>query len=533
MKHFNIVLNCVKKDYRKQMVLLFFIFISLLSYDTSAQLVNDFRVNDDTTNFNQVNAQLGVDKQGNFVIVWEDGRRNGRGNIYCQRFDSLAHRLGNNFIINTILDTASYPCISVRKDGSFGVCWIETNSQVVNRTRVKFRIFNKFGTPLSNEIILNDTTKNVQYKPSIGVDTTGKFFITFIYYWGTNYNYDVFYQKVDKFGNKIGNNIKVNDDTGIYVQSNPKIAVRENGSFIITWQDQRPPVPANGQDDIFMQMYDNNELKIGNNSRVNDIINLQDREYEPFISADSSGAFSIIFSRWNFYTNSTNAVIQFYDWNGIKIGSNNNIVSSTDAYGRKICKRENGDMIIAFTYYNGIIMRQYIQRRNSSGGIIGNVFQVSIQSINSDNWYCDGYLYKNNIINIISDNRNGNPDVFCNIRSFLNPDSTINSVSQISNIIPKEFKLFQNYPNPFNPTTKIKYQIAKTKNSNLGKENSKVSINVFDMLGKEVATLVNEKQSPGIYEVDFIGNNLSTGLYFYSLFVNGIRIDTKKFLYIK
>lgn len=70
-----------------------------------AQLVNDFRVNDDTTNFNQGYAQLGVDKLGNFVIVWEDGRRNGRGNIYCQRFDSSAHRLGNNFTINTVLDT--------------------------------------------------------------------------------------------------------------------------------------------------------------------------------------------------------------------------------------------------------------------------------------------------------------------------------------------------------------------------------------------------------------------------------------------
>jgi len=508
-------------------ILFFFFLLSLYFQSVSAQLVNDFRVNDDTTSQNQGNAKLGVDKSGNFVIVWEDQRRNGRGNIFCQRFDSSAHRLGNNFIINTNLDTASYPCISVREDGSFGVCWYETNSIIPNRERIKFRLFNNSGVPINNEIIIKDTLPMSSYKFSIDSDTSGKFIVALNYYG------NVFFQKIDKFGNKIGGNVKINDDTGSYGQGYPDLTVRPEGSFIVCWQDARPPVPYPNADDIFMQMFDSSGNKIGNNSRVNDVIYLQDYENKPSISSDTSGAFCITFTRWNNIPNTDNAVIQYYDKNGTKIGSNINVVNSTDTYGRIISKRENGDMIIGYTYYSGLYMRQYIQRRNSSGGIIGNVFQVSNVAPNMDNWFDGSLLFKNKMISVITDYRNGNPDVFCNIRSYLNPDSTINSVSQISNIIPKEFKLFQNYPNPFNPTTKIKYQIAKTKNSNLGKENSKVSINVFDMLGKEVATLVNEKQSPGIYEVDFIGNNLSTGLYFYSLFVNGIRIDTKKFLYIK
>jgi len=508
-------------------ILYFFILVLLYTQSVSAQLVNDFRVNDDTTTQNQGNAQLGVDKSGNYVVVWEDARRNGRGNIYCQRFDSLAHRLGNNFIINTNLDTASHPYISVRKDGSFGVCWYETNSIIPNRERIKFRLFNNFGIPINNEIIIKDTLPMSTYKFSVGSDTSGKFIVVLNYYG------DIFFQKIDKFGNKTGGNIKINDDTGSYGQGYPDITVRLNGSFIVCWQDARPPVPYPNADDIFMQMYDSSGNKIGNNSRVNDVLYLQDLEYKPSISSDTSGAFCITFTRWNFYPNTDNAVIQFYDRNGNKIGNNINVVNSTDAYGRIISKRENGDMIIGYTYYSGLFMRQYIQRRNSSGGIIGNVFQVSSVAPNMDNWFDGCVLYNNKIISVITDYRNGNPDVFCNIRSYLNPDSTINSVSQISSNIPKEYKLFQNYPNPFNPITKIKYQIANVKNNNIKTENSDVSLNVYDLLGKKVAVLVNEKQSPGIYEVDFDGNNLSTSLYFYSLFVNGIRIDTKKFILIK
>lgn len=76
------------------------------------------------------------------------------------------------------------------------------------------------------------------------------------------------------------------------------------------------------------------------------------------------------------------------------------------------------------------------------------------------------------------------------------------------NKIVNEFKLHQNYPNPFNPSTKINYSIPK---KNI------VVIKVYDILGKEIATLVNEEKSPGNYEVEFNGNHLSSGIYFYSL----------------
>jgi hypothetical protein len=111
--------------------------------------------------------------------------------------------------------------------------------------------------------------------------------------------------------------------------------------------------------------------------------------------------------------------------------------------------------------------------------------------------------------------------------------SNITGINNISNEIPQQFKLFQNYPNPFNPTTNIRYQIGKSENGKWKEENGLVTLKVYGVLGKEIATLINQKQSPGIYEVKFDCTSFATGVYFYRLIADGNIIDTKKLVLIK
>ena len=85
------------------------------------------------------------------------------------------------------------------------------------------------------------------------------------------------------------------------------------------------------------------------------------------------------------------------------------------------------------------------------------------------------------------------------------------------------FELHQNYPNPFNPTTSISYSVSTT---------SKVSLIVYDIIGREIQTLVNEEKAPGSYIIKFDGASLSSGIYFYTLRSNDF-IDTKKLVLIK
>src|SRR4030095_16448044 len=123
---------------------------------------------------------------------------------------------------------------------------------------------------------------------------------------------------------------------------------------------------------------------------------------------------------------------------------------------------------------------------------------VSDAGVTADGWYVDDIII----------------NTYCT--------GTITGITN-NNGIPSVFALEQNYPNPFNPSTGIKYQIAKE---------SFVKITVYDILGKNVATLVNEKKSAGFYNVEFNASNYASGLYFYKMEA-GDFTEVKKMMLVK
>jgi len=96
-------------------------------------------------------------------------------------------------------------------------------------------------------------------------------------------------------------------------------------------------------------------------------------------------------------------------------------------------------------------------------------------------------------------------------------------IQQISSEVPNRFSLLQNYPNPFNPMTRIKFNITKASN---------VNITVFDVLGRHITTLVNEKLNAGTYETDWNANNMPGGVYFYKIESDEFT-ETKKMILVK
>jgi len=87
----------------------------------------------------------------------------------------------------------------------------------------------------------------------------------------------------------------------------------------------------------------------------------------------------------------------------------------------------------------------------------------------------------------------------------------------------KNFELEQNYPNPFNPTTMITWQSLA---------GGRQTLKIFDIMGNEVATLVDEYKQAGVYEMEFDANKLTSGVYFYQL-ITGNFMETKKFILLK
>jgi len=122
--------------------------------------------------------------------------------------------------------------------------------------------------------------------------------------------------------------------------------------------------------------------------------------------------------------------------------------------------------------------------------------------------------------------------------TFVASKSYFTTETKYSKNLPDNFQLSQNYPNPFNPSTTISYSIpaAVIQKSNYA---ISVSLKVYDILGREVATLVNESQPPGLYNIRFTTNNLpsgrqglSSGVYFYTLKLGQFSV-TKKMVLMK
>jgi len=109
-------------------------------------------------------------------------------------------------------------------------------------------------------------------------------------------------------------------------------------------------------------------------------------------------------------------------------------------------------------------------------------------------------------------------------------DVSVNKTENDETSLPDDFKLEQNYPNPFNPSTVIEFCVP---------QNSFVSLNIYNTIGEEIATLVNEERPAGTYEIQFDGNNLTSGVYFYQLSVypaNGGAVeftDIKKMILLR
>ncbi len=99
----------------------------------------------------------------------------------------------------------------------------------------------------------------------------------------------------------------------------------------------------------------------------------------------------------------------------------------------------------------------------------------------------------------------------------------ISDINKIGANAPNKYDLFQNYPNPFNPITNIKFQIPQTKF---------LSLKVYDALGKEVRTLIEQELKPGFYETKFDAAGLASGIYFYKLVTDKFT-DVKKMIVVK
>jgi hypothetical protein len=181
--------------------------------------------------------------------------------------------------------------------------------------------------------------------------------------------------------------------------------------------------------------------------------------------------------------------------------------------------RDDGAVI----YLNGVKLSH---SNMPSGTITAETLAISdVDGSSEDKFYgrlysVDGLVPGNNIIAVEVHQSSGDSE---DLSFDLGLEATANKLTGISEIqrnIPQDFILFEPYPNPFNPTSTIRYQMP---------EACYVKLNVYDIMGRKVSTLVDEHQVADRYHVEFDAVNLASGIYFYQIQM-GTFTDTKKLI---
>ncbi len=354
----------------------------------------------------------------------------------------------------------------------------------------------RFGTP-SGILLTKSTNGGINWSTPVTVSTVsgvqgsepaigpnGEVYVVYVGGNGTN---DIIYFNRSTNGGATftaSQNIAQGASPNIPITSSgvtfPSIAVDNsggpgNGTIYVTWCDSR-----NGDPDIFLIKSTNQGTNWSSPVRVNnDAVSNGKLQCWPWISLNEQG----------------NLAILFFD------SRNSTSTSTIEAW---LARSTDGGVT-------------FINEKLSSTPFTANWPNTDVRFGD----YINVDYRGSRIVPVWTDLRAGgnNMDIYTAIIDLLV------GIKPVTEITPDKYQLSQNYPNPFNPVTKIKFDIA-------GHSVGQTFLSVYDVTGREIQTLVNEKLNPGSYEVSFDGSKLSSGVYFYRL-TAGDFSETKKMLMIK
>jgi hypothetical protein len=252
-----------------------------------APLGPEFRVNSFTTG-TQVVPRVSSDAAGSFVVVWWSYGQDGSGfGVFGQRYASSGTPIGPEFRINTFT-TADQDNASVAGDasGNFVVVWASAGQD-----RSDHGIFGQRyaagGTPLGPEFRVNTHTTDSQTAPSVAVDASGGFVVTWQSYIQDGSNFGIYGQRYSSLGVPLGSEFPVNSYTTNY-QEMPAVAADPSGNFVIVWSSLGQDGSGHG---IFGKRYTSSGVPLTGDFRVNTFTT--DVQFLPSVGADASGNFIV------------------------------------------------------------------------------------------------------------------------------------------------------------------------------------------------------------------------------------------------
>ena len=313
---------------------------------------------------------VAMDADGDIVTVWQsdDGVGNGLG-VFAQRFDAAGLPQGSVFRVNTtVAEDQQRPIVAMDNDGNFVVVW-ESYLQDGSQWGVYAQRFDATGTALGGEIQVNTTTTDYQRRPTVAMDDAGNFVVIWADGDGALSNWDIYGQRFDASGNKLGTEFRVNT-TLTDGQLRPTAAMDRTGNFIVTWQSR-------GQDSddyaVIAQRYNADGTPDGGEFRVN--TSQTNKQWRPTLAMAESGEFVIAWESENQDGDGWGIYAQRFDASGAAQGTEFRVNSTVlnDQQTPSVAMDADGDFVI--TWQSDQVVADgwgiYSQRYNADGTPVG------------------------------------------------------------------------------------------------------------------------------------------------------------------
>ncbi len=253
----------------------------------------DFLVNDNGTNVDQSQPRIAVAPHKGFLIVWSDNR-SGQSDIYMQRFDTSGTKIGQNARVNDDTGTVHQagPAIGVDYSSRFDIVWQDyRNGSYPFNPDVYLQAYDSGVVAVnSNRNLTTIRPDSFKEYPDIDLGASGNGVVVWADY--RNRNWDIYGQRVTAAGTPIGSNFKINDDVGTSQQHAPRVSVAPAGWFVVTWYDNRT-----GSDDIYVQRFDSSGQKLGYNLKANSDVGSY-RQAFPDIAVSDNAHFGVVWVDW-------------------------------------------------------------------------------------------------------------------------------------------------------------------------------------------------------------------------------------------
>lgn len=485
---------------------------------------------------NQTTPAIADDGSGGAIIVWRDQRDVSLiSDIFAQRIDAsgVVQWTTNGIPICETPESQFSPTIISDGSGGAIIAWNDFQNAIGNSDIYSQKI-NSSGEKqwTENGVVICQQIGGEQFLSMVS-DGSGGAIIAWEDTREDNNDPDIYVQRINALGQVqwTENGVLISD---AYSSVMPKCTSDGAGGAIITWVDNRDSISNH----IYAQLIDTN----GNVKWPSNGISIRSIEFgggvEPTIVSDDAGG----------------AIIA---WEDIREGS-----QGFDIYAQKI----NASGIVQWTE-NGVAICQAAEYQvvpkivsdgsggaiitwgdKRAGGAFGDIYAQKINGSGVVQWTADGVAISTavkdqNTPTIVSNGLGGaiitwgdkRNDFISAYDIYTQMVDSNGSLGVISDITPESdllmnFNLAQNYPNPFNPSTTIKYTIPNvisTEGRNLN-----VLLRVYDILGNEVATLVNEEKPAGNYEIEFNAIEFSSGVYFFRMEA-GSYVSTKKMILLR